>query len=220
VTSLSSNESDESFDTDTTQSVLATTPATSAVMAPLQTNPPKPKEYVYHCPPSNCNNVDTFYEANDTVFGSILRGELPAVTLAESDRLVAFQDKRPRAPLHALIIPKVFVGSIFDVQPQTKDIDDMRETYDMALRLLQTHQPKAFQEGDYRLVYHVPPFNSVNHLHLHVLAPVSEMSFYYKYIKYLPFTRWCISMDNVMERLMSGQSSVPYRRPPCCILSS
>lgn len=151
----------------------------------------------------------------------------------ESDRLVALEDIAPRAPLHALIIPKAFVGSIFDVTvnlgsgsastSSTTDDDDqgdlewMTEAQDMALTLIQEHHPKALAQGDYRLVFHVPPFNSVPHLHLHVLAPLSEMSWFYRYIKYHPNTRWCIPLTEVMDRLVAGKSSVPFRRPPISV---
>ena len=172
------------------------------------------RQYQYHCPPTGS---DMDYENNDTVFGAILRGELPAVTLAESDRLLALEDIKPRAPLHALIIPKSFVGSIFDVTTNTStlpshdpgDLDWMMEAQTMALALIQHHHPVAYARGDYRLAFHIPPFNSVNHLHLHVLAPLSDMTFFYKYIKYHPRTRWCISLEEVLERLQAGHTSVP-----------
>jgi diadenosine tetraphosphate (Ap4A) HIT family hydrolase len=165
--------------------------------------------YEYHCPPKGVN-----YDNNDTVFGAILRGELPAVTLAESSRLVAIQDIKPRAPLHALIIPKAFVGSVFDIAQQ--DDDWFQEMKMMALELVRTQHPGAYSSGDYRLCFHIPPFNSVDHLHLHVLAPLSQMTWYYRYIKYNPHTRWCIEMGTVCDRLAKNQSPVPYRRPTTC----
>ncbi|CAB9529501.1 triad nucleotide-binding protein 3 [Seminavis robusta] len=170
----------------------------------------------YHRPPADDSNSDSqsYYDKHDTVFGRILRGELPAITLAESTRLLAIQDLKPRAPLHALIIPKGFVGSVFDVTGD--DQEWMEEMKSMALDLVQAQHPQAFAKGDYRLCFHIPPFNSVNHLHLHVLAPASTMGIYYKYVKYLPGTRWCIEMDEVMTRLQQHMSPVPYQRPPMC----
>ena len=165
--------------------------------------------YQHHGPP---HGVD--YDRNDTVFGAILRGDLPAMTLAESGRLLAIQDIKPRAPLHALIIPKAYVGSVFDVDHQ--DEDWLIEIKTMALDLIRTQHPDAYAKHDFRLCFHIPPFNSVNHLHLHVLAPLSQMTWYYRYVKYNPHTRWCIGLDAVMERLASKQSSVPYRRPITC----
>jgi len=42
----------------------------------------------------------------DTVFGKILRGELPAHKVYEDDRVLAFLDIFPLAPGHTLVIPK------------------------------------------------------------------------------------------------------------------
>ena len=156
------------------------------------------------------------YDNNDTVFGKILRGDLPAVTLAESSRLLAIEDIKPRAPLHALIIPKAFVGSVFDIDGNDDDKEWVQEMHQMALELIQTHQPEAYANKEYRLCFHIPPFNSVDHLHLHVLAPVSKMGMFHRYIKYNPNTRWCINLDVVMERLGRGDSAVPYGRPSSC----
>lgn len=167
--------------------------------------------FQYHCPPDSMTN----YDNNDTVFGRILRGELPALTLAESPRLLAVEDIKPRAPLHALVIPKAFVGSVFDLD-SSDDMGWMQELHQMALELVQTRQPEAYANNDYRLCFHIPPFNSVDHLHLHVLAPLSKLGFCYCHIKYNPKTRWCNNLESVMERLGRGETAVPYRRPPHC----
>lgn len=177
---------------------------------------------VYHSPPTS-GGVN--YESNDTVFGSILRGELPARVLAESSTLLAFWDIKPRAPLHALIIPKAFVGSVFDLT--AKDVPLLMEMQrigeDLVVQQQQQQQQqlssqndKIINKDDLRLCFHIPPFHSVDHLHLHVLAPVRDMGAYYKYVKYNPRTRWCITLDQVIARLQKGQSAVPYRRPVCC----
>lgn len=207
------------WDMDTTATIAM---ATSVSSTPVDLKSKKTHEY--HCPPSSfgTDNTDTktkgtsdsdYYDSNDTVFGAILRGDLPALTLSESSRLVALQDIHPRAPLHALIIPKAFVGSIFDVVDH--DLEWLQEMHAMALELVNRYHPQAFATGDYRLVFHIPPFHSVHHLHLHVLAPLSKMAWYYKHIKYLPGARWCMELDTVLERLRRGEANgVPYPKPP------
>jgi len=83
----------------------------------------------------------------------------------------------------------------------------------LGLELLEEQQPRALEEEDYILCFHIPPFNSVDHLHLHVLAPASEMGFVYRYGKYNSGTRWCIGDFEVIERLERGMVAVPYARP-------
>jgi diadenosine tetraphosphate (Ap4A) HIT family hydrolase len=168
-----------------------------------------------HTPPPGVDYAD-----NPTVFGKILRGELPAnVVLDESPTLLAFEDIRPRAPLHALIIPKQFLESVYDLD----DLVLLQEMRDMALQIIlqkhqhqhQPHHHAAFlnsnNKEDYLLCFHIPPFNSVNHLHLHVLAPISELSAYGR-LKYRAGARWCISEEEVRKRLEAGKTPVPYKR--------
>jgi diadenosine tetraphosphate (Ap4A) HIT family hydrolase len=157
------------------------------------------------------NDADSEYGDNPTVFGKILRGEVSCDRFDETDTLLTFEDVRPRAPLHALVIPKRFIPTVFDLSPA--DLGLLEEMRAAALRVLEVHQPSALRDGDFRLVFHVPPYNSVNHLHLHVLAPVSQMSWIYTGIKYNPRTRWCTDWETVHKRLGHGKAAVPYRRP-------
>jgi histidine triad (HIT) family protein len=103
----------------------------------------------------------------DTIFGKILRGELPADKVYEDDDVLAFRDINPAAPRHVLVIPK---RAIANVAAATDD--------DAALlgKLLLTGVRVAEQEGvgtsGFRLVFNVGPDagESVPHLHLHVLG--------------------------------------------------
>jgi histidine triad (HIT) family protein len=51
------------------------------------------------------------------VFAKILRGELPCFKVYEDERALAFLDIMPRAPGHALVIPKAPARNILDVDP-------------------------------------------------------------------------------------------------------
>lgn len=42
----------------------------------------------------------------DNIFARILRGEIPNDTVAETEHSLAFNDIRPQAPIHVLVIPK------------------------------------------------------------------------------------------------------------------
>jgi len=180
--------------------------ATTLTATTLEDNTPPlctPLTCAYHQAPPRVN-----YDENPSVFGPILRGELPVLTLKETPLLLGFQDRTPRAPLHALIIPKQYIKSVFELNE--KDIDLLGDMHDMAMDLIQTYYPKAAKREDYILCYHVPPFNSVDHLHLHVLAPASEMSWIYRFVKYLVGTRWCAGETDVIQRLQAGKKAVPY----------
>jgi histidine triad (HIT) family protein len=49
---------------------------------------------------------------NDTVFGKIIRGEIPATKIYEDDKCLAFLDIRPVSKGHTLLIPKTGFGRI------------------------------------------------------------------------------------------------------------
>jgi diadenosine tetraphosphate (Ap4A) HIT family hydrolase len=157
----------------------------------------------YHEPPTGVN-----YSTNPSVFGRILNGDLPCKTYDESTTdLLAFQDKSPRAKLHALVIPKRHIPTITDLTPN--DVALVQDMKVMGLSLIEKYEHDAFMNGDYITCFHVPPFNSVDHLHLHVLAPASEMNWVYR-VKYLRGMRWCVSDEVVIERLERGLSAAPF----------
>jgi hypothetical protein len=57
----------------------------------------------------------------------------------------------------------------------------------------------ASSNGRLELLYHVPPFNSIDHLHLHAFAhPFDTIA---RRVKYLPGTPWCITHDRLVAKL-------------------
>jgi len=57
------------------------------------------------------------YDPNN-VFGKILRGDLPCYKIYEDDKALAFLDIMPRAPGHALVLPKAQARNILDAAPE------------------------------------------------------------------------------------------------------
>lgn len=53
-----------------------------------------------------------------TVFGKIVRGELPCQKVFENERILAFKDIHPQAPVHILIIPKKEIPNLQSVTPE------------------------------------------------------------------------------------------------------
>ena len=49
---------------------------------------------------------------NDTIFGKIIRGEIPCTKVYEDDTCLAFLDINPQSKGHVLLIPKEQVGRI------------------------------------------------------------------------------------------------------------
>jgi diadenosine tetraphosphate (Ap4A) HIT family hydrolase len=163
---------------------------------------PAPTEALsqYHEPPPG---VD--YSTNPSVFGMILRGELPAIVYDESPNVLAFRDRTPKAKFHALVVPKQFIPTVASLtQENLRILEEMRET---VVPLLQQYEPRAFTDDDYVLCFHLPPFNSVDHLHLHVLAPASKMNFIWRFGKYRTGTIWCADEAHIRNRLKEGKKA-------------
>ena len=54
-----------------------------------------------------------------SIFTRIVNGEIPSYKVAEDDRFYAFLDINPLAEGHTLVIPKIEVGYIFDLDEET-----------------------------------------------------------------------------------------------------
>jgi histidine triad (HIT) family protein len=104
------------------------------------------------------------YDTNN-IFAKILRGELPSYKVYEDDKAFAFLDIMPRAPGHALVLPKAPARNILDVSP-----DDLAHVMKVAQKIAQAAMTAFAADG-----VTVQQFNEaaggqvVFHLHVHVI---------------------------------------------------
>ena len=104
------------------------------------------------------------YDQNN-IFAKILRGELPCYKVYEDDRALVFLDIMPRAPGHALVIPKSPARNLLDVAP-----DDLAHVMTIAQKVAQTGMQVFEADG-----VTIQQFNEsaggqvVFHLHVHVI---------------------------------------------------
>jgi histidine triad (HIT) family protein len=103
---------------------------------------------------------------SDTIFGKIIRREIPANIVYEDDLCLAFRDVAPQAPVHILLIPKKPIVNLSTIEPE-----------DQALlgHLMVTASKIAAQEGlekGYRVVTNIGEDGgqTVYHLHFHILG--------------------------------------------------
>jgi histidine triad (HIT) family protein len=54
----------------------------------------------------------------DCVFCKIVRGHIPSRNVFEDEELLVFHDISPSAPVHVLIIPKLHVASLYEVNAE------------------------------------------------------------------------------------------------------
>jgi histidine triad (HIT) family protein len=97
------------------------------------------------------------------VFCSIIRGDLPATVILETERLLAFFDHRPLFPGHTLLVPKRHMRLLSDLPA-----DMAAEYLTTAQRLERAVEDGLGVSGTMILVNNVVS-QSVPHLHLHVI---------------------------------------------------
>lgn len=127
------------------------------------------------------------------VFCQLARGSTEGRTsrvLYADDLLVAFEDIRPAAARHYLVIPVSHVGDVNSLQRGQADYQLVKRMVEVGRELLQRDAPEG---GTHRFGFHRPPFNSVDHLHLHCLAP--PYAAWWTQFKYFPLGRWGAFLD-------------------------
>lgn len=104
--------------------------------------------------------------AEETVFGKIVSGEIPVELLAETDRVIAFRDMHPQAPIHFLVIPKSTEYTNV-VELAAGDPETLAEMVTVAKQLAEEHA-----NGEFRLIFNSGESagQTVFHVHAHVLA--------------------------------------------------
>ncbi|MGA1869128.1 MAG: histidine triad nucleotide-binding protein [bacterium] len=104
---------------------------------------------------------------DECIFCKIVEKSLPAKIVCEDDRIIAFEDISPKAPLHVLIIPKKHISTLFDVEE--KDNELIGHMVYVAKKIA---QDKGYFEKGYRVVMNCKSDGGqlVFHIHLHLLA--------------------------------------------------
>jgi histidine triad (HIT) family protein len=100
-----------------------------------------------------------------TVFGKIIRGEIPSKKVFENERILAIEDLHPVAPVHILIMPKKEIANLQAIERD--DLPLIGEIVEVAQRI-------AKQKGldSYRLLSNNGPGagQTIYHLHFHLIG--------------------------------------------------
>jgi len=101
-----------------------------------------------------------------TIFGKVIRREIPADIVYEDDQCVAFRDINPQAPTHVLLVPRKEIARLSDAGPGDQALLGH-------LMLTACRIAASLGVGDaFRLVVNngAGAGQSVFHVHLHILA--------------------------------------------------
>lgn len=103
---------------------------------------------------------------SDCVFCKIVNGELPARTVYEDERVVAFWDANPAAPVHILIVPRRHIPTLNDVEDGDPIVSHIA---DVAKKIA---ADQGVADRGYRFFINVNKEGGqvIYHLHAHVVA--------------------------------------------------
>jgi histidine triad (HIT) family protein len=103
----------------------------------------------------------------DCLFCKIIAGEIPGAIVYQDERLVAFKDINPQAPMHVLIVPRRHIASLNEVKP-----DDDGLVGEMVRRAASLAAEHGHADRGYRTVFNcnADAGQTVFHIHLHVLG--------------------------------------------------
>jgi histidine triad (HIT) family protein len=104
--------------------------------------------------------------AEPSVFSRIVAREIPATIVAETDRIIAFVDIHPKAPVHVVVTTKTEAYRNV-VELAAGDPGLLAELVAVAGRVATEHS-----DGQFRLVFNTGAAagQTVFHVHAHVLA--------------------------------------------------
>ena len=106
-------------------------------------------------------------QQNDCIFCRIALGEIPSEKVYEDDRIVAFKDINPAAPVHILVIPKRHITSLAHVEEGDQEL-----LGHLLVKFKEIAASLGLDQRGYRLVVNAGEDGgqTVGHIHFHLLG--------------------------------------------------
>lgn len=102
-----------------------------------------------------------------TIFTKIINKEIPANIVYEDDKVIAFKDINPQAPIHILVVPKKEIATLNDISEE--DYIYISAVYSAIKKIT---KELGVSENGYRVIINCNSDGGqeVYHLHFHLLA--------------------------------------------------
>lgn len=102
----------------------------------------------------------------DCLFCKIVKGQIPGDIIYQDDKVMAFKDINPQAPVHFLVIPREHIVSARDIT------EDNRDLIGYILYIASKLAREKGLDSGYRIVNNCGPQGgqTVDHIHFHVLG--------------------------------------------------
>ena len=100
----------------------------------------------------------------DCIFCKIIAGEIPSTKVYEDDKVLAFRDVNPQAPVHVLIVPKKHMANVLECDAETAAA--------LTAAIAKVAEIEGVTEDGFRVLSNCGKngCQSVNHLHIHLLG--------------------------------------------------
>lgn len=134
----------------------------------------------------------------DCVFCRIARRDVnePANVITEDSDYITFIPIQAATKFHLLITPKRHIQNLSELK-SAEDTKILKGMLGFARKSLELYN---VDPHDAQYCFHVPPYNSIDHLHLHAIGRPKTMDFV-TWIKYLPDTVWCKNVATLISEL-------------------
>lgn len=110
------------------------------------------------------NEHDTLRHDPECIFCKIIAGQIPSERVHEDDRVIAFRDLHPQAPVHVLVVPR----------DHSRDVTELAADPQLLAHVTTVAGKVASElaDGDFRLIFNTGAGagQTVFHVHAHVLA--------------------------------------------------
>ena len=102
-----------------------------------------------------------------SIFTKIINREIPSDIVFENDKVIAFKDINPQAPVHILVVPKKEIATINDIKEEDKEL--IGEVY---LAIGKIAAQLGIAEEGYRVIANCNEYGAqeVFHIHFHLLG--------------------------------------------------
>lgn len=103
----------------------------------------------------------------DCIFCKIINKEIPSEIVYEDEKVIAFKDVNPAAPIHILVVPKKHIETLLDVSEEDKDL--ISYIYQTINKIAKEN---GFAESGFRVIVNCGKDSGqeVMHIHFHVIG--------------------------------------------------
>lgn len=101
------------------------------------------------------------------IFCKIVNGEIPCSKVYEDEKVLAFKDINPEAPIHVLVLPKQHIQSVLELDENNASI-----TMDIFSAINKIARQLEIDKDGFRVVANtgINGGQTVAHLHYHILG--------------------------------------------------